>query len=165
MNQNEVGLLIRENDLKLHRKYFEELVNLIGIKVVYRAPKLDKHYTIYTEIESNYEKPEVIGCIFVEHPDQKTMKKLGWNAELNESASIISVPYDLKGLQVGALFIIPSGLDNAYGRLFRVSEMSNMMIYPSSITCQLVPEYEDTFNSSQYNYKHSSFNLLNEEEE
>ena len=43
--------------------------------------------------------------------------------------------------------------------------MSNIMIYPSSITCQLVPEYEDTFNSSQYNYKHSSFNLLNEEEE
>ena len=77
MNQNEVGLLIRGNDLKLHRKYFEELVNLIGIKVVYRAPKADKHYTTYTEIESNYEKPEVVGCIFVEHPDQKTMKKLG----------------------------------------------------------------------------------------
>lgn len=77
MNQNEVGLLLREDDLKLHRKYFEEMVNLIGIKVVYRAPKPDKHYTIYTEIESNYEKPKVVGCIFVEHPDQKTMKKMG----------------------------------------------------------------------------------------
>ena len=93
------------------------------------------------------------------------MKKLGWVAEEDENATIISVPYDLKGLQVGALFIVPSGLDRAEGRLFRVAEMSNIPIYPASITCKLVPEFEDTFSSSQYNHSHSSFNLLNDEED
>lgn len=157
------GLLLTP-DIKLHRKYFEEMVKLLGIKVVYRAPKLDKHYTTYTEIDSNYMPAEVVGCIFDEHPEQQTLKKIGWIAELQEGASIIHVPYDLKGLQQGALFIIPSGLDNAKGRLFRVTKLTNGIIYPSSITCELVPEYENTFSIAQYNYKRSSFNLLNDEE-
>lgn len=119
---------------------------------------------MYSEIESNYEKAQVIDCIFEEHIDQRTMKKLGWNAELVEGEAIISVPYDLPAIQVGALFIIPSGIDCAEGRLFRVSQLSTIQIYPASITCKLVPEFEDTFSSSQFNHTHNSFNLLNEEE-
>lgn len=157
------GILLHPSDIKLHRKYFKEMCHLIGINVVYRAPRPDKHYTTYTEIDSNYEAPEVVGCIFEEHPEQQTLKKIGWISELDESASIIHVPYDLKGLQQGALFIVPSGLDCASGRLFRVTKLSNIMIYPASMTCQIVPEYEDTFSKSQFEYKHSSFNLLNEE--
>lgn len=163
-NNSNYGLLLTP-DIKLHRKYFEEMVRLLGIMVAYRAPKKDKHYTTYTEIESNYEPIEVVGCIFDEHPEQQTFKKLGWSAELQESASIIHVPYDLKGLQQGAVFLIPSGLDNAQGRVFRVSKLSNAMIYPASIACEIVPEYENTFSNTQYNHSHSSFNLLNEEEE
>lgn len=53
------------------------MTSLIGINVVYRAPQKDKHYTTYAEIESNYQKPEVVGCIFEEHPEQQTLKKLG----------------------------------------------------------------------------------------
>ena len=40
--------------------------------------------------------------------------------------------------------------------------MSAIMIYPASITCKLVPEYEDTYSNSKDNFKHSSINLLNE---
>ena len=53
------------------------MCKLIGINVLYRAPKPNKHYTLYTEIESNYEPVELVGCIFEENVDQKTMKKLG----------------------------------------------------------------------------------------
>ena len=84
---------------------------------------------------------------------------------MQESASVIHIPYDLHDIQKGALFIIPSGLDCAKGRLFRVTKLSNIMIYPASIACQIVPEYEDTYTSSQSNFKHSSFNLLKDEEE
>lgn len=56
-------------DMKLYRKYFDELVKLQGIKVVYYAPKTDKHYTLHGELFSNYQEPEVIGCIFSEYPD------------------------------------------------------------------------------------------------
>lgn len=166
MNNNEsnYGLLLTP-DIKLHRKYFEEMTKLIGIKVAYRAPKPDKHYTTYAEIDSNFEKPIVVGVIFEEHPKQDTLKKLGWVSELQENASIIHVPYDLPGIQQGAVFLIPSGIDNTKGRIFRVSRMSVDIVYPATISCELVPEYIDTFSDNQYNYKHSSFNLLKDEEE
>lgn len=159
---NKFGLLIHESDIKLHRHYFKEMCKLIGIKVGYRAPKSDKHYTTYAEIESNYMPIDIIDCIFEEHPNQQTLKKLGWAAELDDSPAIISIPYDLHGIQQGALFLIPSAFDNSRGRVFRVIELSTIMIYPASITCKLVPEYENTYSDSKDNFKHSSFNLLNE---
>lgn len=163
MEENKYGILINQ-DTKLHRQYFKEMCKLIGVNVIFRAPKPGKYYTTYTEIKANYENPEVVSCIFEEYPKQQTLKKLGWVAELDENASIIHVPYDLKGLQQGALFIIPSGLDNAEGRLFRVVKLTNSMIYPSSIACQIVPEYENTLNETVINnFEHTGFNLLNEE--
>ena len=109
--------------------------------------------------------PLLLGCIFNEHPDQKTLKKMGWVSELQESASIIHVPYDLPELQQGALFYLPSGLDNTPSRLFRVVKMQNIMMYPSSIACEIVPEWENTFNKAQYDHTFNDFNLLNEEED
>ena len=164
-NNNNYGTLLDEQNIKLHRVYFEEMCNLIGIKVLYYAPRDDKHWTTYAEIKSNYYDPILVGCIFEDHPNQYTMKKLGWDSELQENASLISVPYDLEKLQVGSIFIVPSGIDNSKGRVFRVVSMRNSMIYPSSITCELVPEYENTFSSDQYDFKNSSFNLLNDESE
>lgn len=162
MQNENYGLLITP-DIKLHRRYFSEMTKLLGIKVVYRAPKPSKSYTSFSEIESNYQPPEVIGCIFEEHPNQKTMKKLGWDSELQQEESIIHVPYDTHDIQVGALFIIPSGIDCTKGRLFRVTELSVGIIYPASITCRLVPEWEDNYSNSQNEFKHTSFNLLNSE--
>lgn len=165
MEKTNYGLLLRPSDIKLNRKYFKEMCSLLGIKVVYRAPRQDKNYTTYTEIESNYLPAEVVNCIFEEHPEQQTAKKLGWIAELQEDASIIHVPYDLHDIQVGALFIVPSGIDNAKGRLFRVVKLSTIMIYPASISCMIVPEYENTFVNNQFEHKHTNFNLLIEEED
>ena len=165
MENGNYGVLLNGSDIKLHRKWFEEMCNLIGIKVLFYAPKENKHWTTYAEIETNFEVPKLIGCIFEDHPNQYTMKKLGWDSELQEEASLISVPYDLVGLQTGAIFIVPSGIDNTKGRVFRVVKMRVSMIYPSAMTCEIVPEYEDTFSSGEYSYKDSSFNLLNDEEE
>lgn len=163
MEESNFGLLLTP-DIKLHRKWFVDMTKLLGIKVIHRAPRPSKHYTTFTEIESNYEKPEVVGCIFEEHPNQKTMKKLGWDSELQTEESIISVPYDLEGVQVGSLFIVPSGIDNTKGRLFRVTEMSVGIIYPASITCRLVPEWEDNYSPTMNEYNKTSFNLLNNED-
>lgn len=159
------GLLINKQDILLQRSYFNELVKLLGVQVKHRAPRPNKHYTTYAEIQSNYFEPETVGCIFTEHLDQKTMKKLGWNAELNSDAAVISVPYDLNGIQQGSLFYIPSAFDNTEDRLFRVVELSSIMIYPASLTCKLVPEYENTFSSNLLDHKRNSFNLLRTEEE
>jgi hypothetical protein len=162
-NTNKYGLLLN-GDIKLHRMYFEEMCSLMGINVIYRAPKKDKHYTTYAEIKSNYQDPILLGCIFDEHPTQQTLKKIGWVSELQENSSIIHIPYDTPDIQQGSLFIIPSGLDDGKGRLFRLVKLSNIMVYPASIACEIVPEYETTYEESQNNFDNSSFNLLREED-
>ena len=88
------GALFNEQDMKLQRNYFIEMASLIGVNIIYRAPKPGKHWTMYSEIESNYYSPVVISCIFNEFPDHKTMKKLGWNSEQLQDSSLISLPYD-----------------------------------------------------------------------
>lgn len=160
---NRYGRLITP-DIKLHRKWFDEMVRLIGIQVVYRALRKDKHWTSFAEIESNYQPSIVIGCIFDEHPTQQTMKKIGWVSELQKDSSLIHIAYDTPDIQQGALFIVPSGLDDGKGRLFRCVKLTNSIVYPASIACEIVPEYEDTYQNTNNDFMHSSFNLLNEED-
>lgn len=162
---NNFGILLNEQNIKLNRAYFKQMLKLIGIEVQYRAVKSGKMWTTYAELNANYEDPIPVGCIFTEHPDQKTLKKVGWVSELQEDASLISVPYDTPNLQVGALFYVPSGLDNAQSRLFRVVSMSNIMLYPASITCEIIPEYETTFEQDLHNHTKNSFNILRQEED
>lgn len=159
------GLLINREDILLHRNYFNELVTMMGVQVKHRAPRPDKHYTTYAEIESNYYEPDQVGCIFTDHLDQRTMKKLGWNSELMSDAAVISVPYDLNGIQQGSLFYVPSAFDNTSDRLFRVVEISSIMIYPASLTCKIVPEYSNTFSKNLHDHTRNSFNLLRTEED
>lgn len=133
-------------EIKMHRQWFREMVKLLGIYVLYRAPKKEKKYTTWAEVDVNYERPIKIGCIFDEHPTQQTLKKMGWMSELQSNSSIIHVDYDLPGLQNGALFIIPSGLDDGKARIFRVIKMTTSIVYPASITCEIIPEYIDSFD-------------------
>lgn len=165
LSNSKYGALIHGPDIKLHRQYFKEMCKLLGVKVLYYAPRNSKGWTTYAEIDTNFYEPQLITCIFNDHPDQWTMKKLGWDAELQDSASLISVPYDLENIQVGALFAVPTGIDGGKARLFRVSKMSNIMIYPASVTCEIVPEYDNTYSPAQKDYTQTSTNLLKDEEE
>lgn len=142
------GLLINKN-VKLHRAHFKEMVKLLGIYCLYQAPRSSKDYDLHGDLATNYYEAVRVGCIFEDHPDQKTLKKLGWVAELQENSSMIHVEYDLPHLEVGALFTIPSGIDNATGRTFRVIAMQNIMVYPASIACEVAPEYESTIQASE----------------
>ena len=164
MNEN-YGRL-NQVPIELHRKYFEEMVNLRGVFCQYRYPAEDKQYTTQGELFTGYIGPKKVGCIFNEHLDQKTTKLLGWNSERDTDATVISVPYNLEGLQVGALFEIPSAFDNAPSRLFRVIDMSTIALYPASVTCRLVPEYETNVSQAATQvFTNSDFNLLNQEDE
>ena len=161
--EQKFGVLLTP-DMKIHRKYFQEMVKLLGIQVIYYAVNPGQKYTSYAELKTTHQAPELVGCIFTEHPDQRSMKKLGWISELQDDASVIHVPYDLHDIQVGCLFLVPSGIDGAQGRLFRVTRLSNTMVYPSSIACEIVPESIDTFRDSKYDHKKNNFNVLAEDE-
>ena len=92
------------------------------------------------------------------------MKKLGWVAELQENSSLIEVPYDLEHLQIGASFIIPSGLDNAKGRVFKVINMQSSAVYPVSIICEIAPVYEDTFDRKLLQHTDNNMNILSKDD-
>lgn len=140
---NDYGFLLNGENIKLHRIWFKQMTKMLGINCIFRAPLPGKTYDKYADLDANYKTGVVVGCIFQEHPDQQTLKKAGWVAELQDGSSIIHVPYDLEGLQVGSLFIVPSGLDKGKARVFRVIKMENIMVYPASIACEIAPEYED----------------------
>ena len=162
---NKYGMLLTP-EIKLHRKYFLEMAKLLGIQLIYKAPLPGKTFDKHGDLNANYYPGQVVFGIFQDHPDQKTLKKMGWVAELQENSSIIHVPYDLPNLQVGALFIIPSGLDKAEGRVFRVISMQNIMVYPASIACEIAPEYEDIDEPILYNdFTQSTTTLLIDNEE
>lgn len=160
MDKKDVGVLLNGNNIKLNRLYFKQTCKLIGIQVIYRAPMENKTWDGFGELDGSFYPPELVGCLFTEHPNQKTMKKMGWVAELQENSSIIEVPYDLKNLQIGALFIVPSGLDHAKGRVFKVIGMESIGVYPASILCEIAPVYENTFDRAQIQHKDNDMNLL-----
>jgi hypothetical protein len=140
---NDYGMLLNK-DIKLHRSWFKQMTKLIGITCQYRAPLENKTYNQAGDLTAQYPKKGIaVGCIFEEHPNQQSMRKAGWVAELQEGSSVIHVPYDLENLQVGCLFEVPSGLDGTKPRTFRVIKMQNIMIYPASITCEIALEYEN----------------------
>ena len=162
--EKDYGKLVQPN-VELQRKYFREMVSLRGVFCEYQYPLQNKQYTTQGELDTDYSSPQRVGCIFNENIDQKTAKKLGWNAELQDQMSLISVPFDLENLQLGCLFKIPSAFSNE-GRKFRVVEMSAIAIYPASITCRLVPEYDTTVERAETElFVASDFNLLNQEDE
>lgn len=139
--ENNYGRLITP-DIKLHRMWFKQMTELHGIKCQYRAPFPNKTYDMRADLATAYQPKIPVMCIFDEHPDQKSLRKSGWVAELQEGSSVIHVPYDLPDLQAGALFEVPGGLDGSTSRVFRVIGLSNIMIYPASIACEIALEYD-----------------------
>lgn len=166
MENFDTGLLLHKQDIELHREWFKQMTKLIGINVLHRSPRKEtKTWNRHGELDTLYNDPVLVGCIYEEHPTIKTTKKLGWNAELQDGSSVIHVPYDLQGLQKGSLFIIPSALDNTQGRVFRVIQLSTIQVYPASIACEIAPEWENSMEESQVNdFTSSNFNVLNGED-
>jgi len=75
-NRNDYGVLLNK-DIKLHRLYFKQMVKLIGINCIYKAPLPNKTFDKHGDLDADYAPGKVVGCIFQEHPDQKTLKKMG----------------------------------------------------------------------------------------
>ena len=165
MDKQDTGLLLNPNNIKLQRNQFKQMCSLIGIMLKYRAPRENKHYDGYGELDSYYYEAEKVGCIFEEHPTIWTMRKMGWNSELQEGVLVVHVPYDLKNLQVGSLFYVPSGIDGSEDRLFKVIKMSTIAVYPASISCQIAPMWESNFEENDLDFKHNDFTLLAGEED
>ena len=76
-NLNNYGLLLNESDIKLHRIWFKQMAQLLGIKVKYFQPIVGKDFNAQGDLEAKYYPPKDVYCILADHPDQKTLKKMG----------------------------------------------------------------------------------------
>ena len=47
--------------------------------------------------------------------------------------------------------------------MFRVTKLLTTMVYPASVSCEIVPEYKDTFKPSLHDHSDNTFTLLNED--
>lgn len=127
-------------DIAIFRGYFKEAVQLYGISALYYQIKPGHKYTVYGELKANYFDPKKIRVIFNQVPTVHTLKKLGWVTEADtEVQPIVDIIYDLPGIQVGCLISIKDPLNPKKGRLFKITKMSVGILYPASVTCQLVP--------------------------
>ena len=73
MKSKDVGVLLNGNNIKLHRFYFKRMVKLIGINAIYRQPMENKVWDGHGELEGSFYPPIIVGCIFTEHPNQKSL--------------------------------------------------------------------------------------------
>ena len=48
LQSNPYGVLINAPDIQLQRNYFKEMCSLLGVNVIFRAPRPDKHFTTYS---------------------------------------------------------------------------------------------------------------------
>lgn len=74
--QKDYGFLINK-DIKLHRKYFDQMTKMLGINCIYQEPLQGKDYDMHGHLSAKYKEGVIVGCIFQDHPDQKTLKKMG----------------------------------------------------------------------------------------
>ena len=73
---NDYGKLIQV-PIGLMRNYFKEMVSLRGVICQYQYPLINKQYTLQGELDTSYSEPISVGCIFNDHLDQRTARKLG----------------------------------------------------------------------------------------
>lgn len=53
------------------------MIKQYGINCKYRAPLPGKRFDTHGDLKTDYYPEKIVGCIFQDHPDQKTMKKMG----------------------------------------------------------------------------------------
>lgn len=144
-----MGLLNRQ-DARIFRRYFSEMVKLIGQSVGYQYV-VEQKYTIHSEDNSILSAPIRIDILFDENPQIDTLNRLGWVSELNEQKPIvINMPYNTPNLTVNARVIIESVDGVERPRVFRITKIVSDLEFPDAYTCALVPVFDQYKQKNQY---------------
>lgn len=144
-----MGLLNRQ-DARIFRRYFSEMVKLIGQSVGYQYV-VEQKYTIHSEDNSTLSTPIRIDILFDENPQIDTLNRLGWVSELNEQKPIvINMPYNTPNLTINARVIIESVDGIERPRVFRITKIVSDLEFPDAYTCALVPVFDQYKQKNQY---------------
>ncbi len=130
---------ILQNDLTALRYQMQEVLDMYGIQAKYYQIKPGHTFTVAGELSANYFDPIDCRVLFDQVPKVSTLKKLGWVTELDQAASLIHISFDTPGISHGAVFEIKDPLASDSGKLFRVTKLQTGILYPTFVTCQIVP--------------------------
>ena len=156
-----MGLLNRQ-DAKIFRKYFIEMVKLIGQSVGYQYV-VEKKMTIHSEDNSTLSVPIRLDVLFDENPSVDTLNTLGWTSELNtQQPIVVNVPYNTPKLTVGARMTIESVDGTPRPRVFKVTKIVSDLEFPDAYTCAIVPVFDQYKQKNQYTLVNTE--KLNQEE-
>lgn len=144
-----MGLLNRQ-DAKIFRRYFSEMVKLIGQSVGYQYV-IKQELSIHSEDNSKLSAPIRIDILFDENPQIDTLTRLGWVSELNSQKPIvINMPYNTPNLTVNARVIIESVDGTPRPRVFKITQIVSDLEFPDAYTCAIVPVYDQYIQKNQY---------------
>ena len=144
-----MGLLNRQ-DSQIFRKYFNEMVKLIGQSVGYQYVT-EREMTIHSEDNSKLSAPIRIDVLFDENPTVDTLNALGWVAELNSQQPIvINMPYNTPHLTVNARITVESVGGISRPRVFKITKIATDLEFPDAYTCAIVPVFDQYVQRNQY---------------
>lgn len=168
--------LLTQKDVTVWRKWFKEMAKLRGFSVKYsyvtnRDSNMDM--TIYSEFNPEYSTPIDMDVIFDENPSVNTLALFGWVSENPEDKPyIVRLPFDAPNLSVKAKLSIPSlpefststdedGNAILNYRDFEIVDIKSNLEYPDCWICRLVPIFNTTdvskdYNESNYNYLYNN---------
>lgn len=144
-----MGLLNRQ-DSTIFRRYFNEMVKLIGQSVGYQYV-VEKEMTIHSEDNSKLSMPIRIDVLFDENPTVDTLNTLGWTSELNtQQPIVVNLPYNTPQLTVNARITIESVDGVSRPRVFKITKIASDLEFPDAYTCALVPVFDQYVQRNQY---------------
>ena len=144
-----MGLLNR-HDSTIFRRFFNEMVKLIGQSVGYQYV-VKKEMTIHSEDNSELSVPIRLDVLFDENPTVDTLNTLGWTSELNSQQPIVvNMPYNTPNLTVNARITVESVDGVQRPRVFKVTKIVSDLEFPDAFTCAIVPVFDQYKQRNQY---------------
>ena len=144
-----MGLLNRA-DSTIFRRYFNEMVKLIGQSVGYQYI-VEREMTIHSEDNSKLSSPIRLDVLFDENPTVDTLNALGWTSELNSQQPIVvNMPYNTPNLTVNARLTIESVDGVSRPRVFKITKIASDLEFPDAFTCAIVPVFDQYKQKNQY---------------
>lgn len=144
-----MSMLVR-NDTLLQRKYFKEMVRLVGISCAYQWVT-KQEYTIHSEKNFEYSQPIRMDIILDENPTIETLNTYGWLSELGDTLPIIAhIPFNTPNLKVGCRITLATIKGTDRPRIFEITKIGSNLEYPDSYTVALAPVLDQFPQRNQY---------------
>ena len=149
-------------DILLMRERYDEALEMLGVPALYQYPINARSNAQGESLVDLYSSPQSTSIFFEASPKIKTLKRLGWVVENNDSLPfLIYCSFNLPELQRDCIFELAGQYTGLPARKFRATELSYDIVAADHMVCQVVPVYQSNVcgeTNSETKYKYNSSN-------